>query len=212
MWSESRRAEGEGQMIEETDKSHVIKEVCKALQHGEQTRAAAIVRTSYPFEPSVSTTRTYTPQQFLRVCLDSGFIDRYCGQRLVFTPVLRILSRLLPSEFPYHPNWKLSACHSAYWHLAPTIDHVIPVARGGKDDETNWVCTSQLWNSRKAHWTLEELGWKLWPAGDWHQWDGLVGWFVAYRDCHQQLFQERYFKAWHRVAVGSLQEAEGRQV
>lgn len=24
-------------------------------------------------------------------------------------------------------NWKMSECHLAYWHLLPTIDHIIPI-------------------------------------------------------------------------------------
>ena len=40
-----------------------------------------------------------------------------------------------------------------------TIDHVIPVARGGADDESNVVTTSMLRNSAKSNWLLDEVGW-----------------------------------------------------
>ncbi|MFF0818704.1 HNH endonuclease [Rhodococcus sp. NPDC003318] len=52
----------------------------------------------------------------------------------------------------------MSQTHFAYWELFPTIDHIVPVTRGGADDESNWVTTSMLRNSAKAHWTLDELG------------------------------------------------------
>ena len=52
-----------------------------------------------------------------------------------------------------------------YWALYPTLDHVLPIARGGTDTPDNWVLTSQQMNSAKAHWTLEELRWTLLPPG-----------------------------------------------
>src|SRR5437867_9292818 len=84
---------------------------------------------------------------------------------VIFPPVLRLVSRLLPNEFPYDLNWKMSRCHPAFCELFPTMDHVIPVSRGGTANLANLVCTSMLHNSAKANWTLEELGWKLHPLG-----------------------------------------------
>ena len=69
----------------------------------------------------------------------------------------------------------MSETHMIYWELFPTVDHVVPIARGGGDDESNWVTTSMLHNSAKSNWKLEELGWQLLPAGDIEQWDGLLG-------------------------------------
>jgi hypothetical protein len=83
---------------------------------------------------------------------------------------------LLPDAFPYHSNWKTDKCHFAFWELYPTIDHVEPVTRDGKDCDHNWVSTSMLLNAAKANFTLAELGWKLHPVDD--GWDGLTGWFL----------------------------------
>jgi hypothetical protein len=55
-----------------------------------------------------------------------GFCDRYSGDRLIFSGVLRVLSDLFPLEFQWHPNWKIGACHNFYWLLQPTIDHIVP--------------------------------------------------------------------------------------
>jgi hypothetical protein len=130
-----------------------------------------------------------------------GFVDRYSGKHLVFPGVLRVLALRLPAEFPYHPNWKMTATHLAFWELSPTVDHVVPVARGGADTELNWVTTSMLRNSAKANWTLEELGWTLLPAGDLHAWDGLLGWFIRHVKKHSELLQNPRIAAWNRAAL-----------
>ena len=56
-----------------------------------------------------------------------GFIDRYSGQRLVFLPVLHVLSVGSSQEFPFHRNWKIEVTHPAYWELVATLDHLEPV-------------------------------------------------------------------------------------
>ena len=93
----------------------------------------------------------------------------------------------MPQEFPAHPNWKMSASHVMYWELCATIDHLVPVSRGGADDKSNYVTTSVLRNSAKAHWTLEELGWTLHPPGLMGSWDGLMGWFLDTRSGTREL-------------------------
>jgi hypothetical protein len=104
----------------------------------------------------------------------NGFIDRYSGHRLVFPPVFRVLSVALPTDFPYHRNWKADVTHQAYYELAATIDHLLPVTRGGADDESNWITTSMAHHSAKMNWTLDECGWKLHPSGQLAKWDGPI--------------------------------------
>ena len=87
---------------------------------------------------------------------------------------LRVLSILLPYEFPYHPNWKVEVTHPAFWELFPTIDHEIPVSSGGLDEQSNWVTTSQLMNAEKANWSLDQLGWRLLDPAPSGEWDGLT--------------------------------------
>jgi hypothetical protein len=38
---------------------------------------------------------------------------RYCGERVILTAVMRLLSRLYPGLFPYHPNWKADSTRLA---------------------------------------------------------------------------------------------------
>src|SRR5688500_15698751 len=134
--------------------SQTIIDICAALQHDRQNDAAALIHSHYPFHTSVAVGRNYSPFEATCLFIRDGFIDRYSGQRLIFTPVLRVISQLFPTDFPYHTNWKMSACHIAYYELAPTVDHVVPVTRSGSDDETNWVTTCMVRNSAKANWTL----------------------------------------------------------
>jgi len=61
-----------------------------------------------------------------------------------------------------------------------------------------------LRNSAKSNWTLEELGWRLLPAGDFNEWDGLIGWFVEYLADDQTHIEERQIKRWYNAAIGTM--------
>ncbi len=135
------------------------------------------------------------------IFMRDSFTDRYSGNRLVFPGALRLLSRLLPEEFPAHPNWKMSESHIVYWELFPTIDHIYPVARGGKDEESNWVTTSMLRNSAKSNWTLDELGWDLVDPPQGCDWDGLMSWFVVYVSREARYFDDAYLRRWYKAAI-----------
>ncbi|MBM4423422.1 MAG: HNH endonuclease [Chloroflexi bacterium] len=182
------------------NKADVIEAVCEALLNGNSAKARKVARSEYRFQFHEKEQRQITPLQALNLFWRDGFVDRYSGQRLVFPGILRLLSKRLPKEFPYHRNWKMSECHIAYYELSPTIDHVMPVARGGLDDESNWVTTSMLRNSAKANWTLEELGWKLYPAGNVKVWDGLTHLFIELIESQPNLLQDKRLSNWYRLA------------
>ena len=185
------------------DRTVVIRRICQALSNGDVAAARDVIRSEYPFVPVTPEGRRYTELQSLQVFMRDGFIDRYSGQRLVFPGVLRLLSRQLPEEFPFHPNWKMSETHPAYWELFPTIDHVLPIARGGADSEANWVTTSMLRNAAKANWTLAELGWNLREPGLLAEWDGLMGFFLEFIDSDNSPLKDAYLRRWHIAAVRS---------
>ena len=136
----------------------------------------------------------------MRVFLRDRFVDRYSGARLVFPGTLRLLSVVMPVEFPAHPSWKMDETHLAYWELFPTIDHVVPVARGGADDETNWVTTSMVRNAAKSNWLLEELGWSIREPEQNGAWDGLVGWCLEFVGAHPEHRSNKYIARWCRAA------------
>ena len=187
-----------------TDKSDTLTSVCDALAVGALDVAASTLKHGYPFVATAITSRRYGPIESTRVFVRDGFVDRYGGGRLVFPPVLRVLSTVLPVEFPYHANWKTNTTHPAYWELCATVDHVVPVSRGGGDDDSNWVTTSMVRNSAKLNYSLEELGWTLKPRGDLRAWDGLLGWFLRYVAAHGELSRAAWLKPWHRAAASAV--------
>jgi len=183
------------------DSNHkIIEEACIAIAKGHLTEAKQVIENKYPFKSLSISGRQYTEYQKTKIFLRDGFVDRYSGENLVFPPVIRLLSTLMPEEFPYHKNWKMSECHLGYWQLLPTVDHIIPVSRGGEDEESNWVSTSQLRNSAKSNWLLEELGWQLHTAGNLQNWDGLIGWFMSYAIENPNILKNNYLSAWYKAA------------
>jgi hypothetical protein len=108
----------------------------------------------------------------------------------------------MPDAFPYQSHWKMEECHSAYWELVPTIDHIIPIAIGGEDNPSNYATTSMLHNSVKSNWTIEQLKCKLYPAGDINEYDGLTDLFVRLTENDLELFDDPYIKRWYKLSVG----------
>lgn len=178
------------------DKAAVLVDVCAARSSGQLSEAETILRERYPFVPFVNVGRRYSVRQMLTAFVRDGFVDRYSGVRLVCVAALRLISKRLPGQFPFQTNWRSDACHFAFWDLAPTIDHILPVSRGGLDDESNWATTSMLRNSAKANFTLNELGWSLYPRGNMKDWDGLMGWFVDQANADSAVLDDPYLRQW----------------
>ena len=65
------------------------------------------------------------------IYLRDHFVCRYCGRQTIFLQVLNVLSRLFPIEFPTHVGWKIGVIHPAYWSHSTTLEHIVPMARGG---------------------------------------------------------------------------------
>lgn len=183
------------------DKSAVLSDVCVALTDNQLAVAADILRDRYPFVPLANVGRRYTFRQMIAVFTRDGFVDRYSGTRLVFPATLRLISNLLPESFPFHRNGRLDVCHFAFWEMFPTIDHFVPVARGGADDESNWITTSMVRNAAKSAFTLDELGWSLRPPGNIAEWDGLTGWFVDRAKADPAILTDIYFRQWFAAAT-----------
>ena len=183
------------------DRADIIANACAFVQTRNLDAARELILNHYPPAQSSTARRKWTEQNLLRIFVRDRFTDRYFGARLIFPGALRMLSLLIPGEFPYHPNWKQSETHPAFWELYPTIDHVIPVARGGRDDEANLVTTSMLRNGAKANWLLEELGWPTARAPVANNWDGMLGWFLSQWEANEPLHDNSYLRQWHRAAV-----------
>jgi hypothetical protein len=181
-------------------KCNIIADVCSAITSSKRDVASDLLRTGYPFIPLNNSGRSYSIQDALNVFIRDGFVDRYSGARLVFPPTLRLISLALPSEFPFHRNWRMDACHIAFYELAATIDHIVPICRGGNNSLDNLVTTSMVKNSAKANFTIEELGWSLLDVGVDEEWDGLLGWFISQTESEPSVQSNAYFRQWFRAA------------
>jgi hypothetical protein len=91
------------------------------------------------------------------------FRCRYCGCRVVPIPIMRLISQLLPEQFPHHPYWKGGETHPAFSSRSATLDHLVPWAGGGRNEPENLVCACWVCNRIKGDLGLEQLGWELLP-------------------------------------------------
>lgn len=182
-------------------KIEAIENAAKEILGGRTDSAREVIQTEYPFQKLISVGRNYTDKQKMEQFKRDGFIDRYSGQKLLNPGLLKVLSHYMPDVFPYHAHWKMEECHNAYWEFIPTVDHIYPIALGGADSEENWATTSMLHNSIKNNWTLEQLQWKLYEAGNYEDWDGLTELFIALVNADLTLLKDAYIKKWYKLSV-----------
>jgi hypothetical protein len=143
--------------------------------------------------------------QMVAVYVRDCWTCRYCGSRAIALPVLRVLSRLYPDRFPYHPGWKAGQVHPAYLLLSASLDHVRPGSRGGSWTERDNLVTA-CWpcNSGKADLTLEELGWQvLDETAVQSSWDGLTGLYPALWRLTGQT-ESSYHQPWLRALAAAV--------
>ena len=186
------------------EKSDIISDVVALLLADNEDTARAIIEQNYPHTHFEIEKRTYTLQQKMTQFIKDGFIDRYTGEKLLNPGILKIISHYFPNEFPYHPHWKMTETHSAYWELIPTLDHIYPIAKGGQDDESNWVTTSMKNNSIKSNYTIDEIHWKLYPQGNVANWDGLTSVFLQLVEKDASLLKDAYIKSWYNASKSCL--------
>lgn len=173
--------------------------IADKLLSGNDVAAKEVIINELPFECLPREHRSYSIKQKLSLFFRDGFIDRYSGDKLINPGFLRVLSDLFPEEFPYQTNWKQTDCHQEWWMRYPTVDHIVPIARGGKNEPSNWATTSMLHNQAKLNWTLEELGWTLHEPGNLSDWDGMSKTFVAIVEQRPALLEDRYITNWYRA-------------
>ena len=187
------------------NKFTVIESSTIKLLYGNIIEAKRIIVQEYPFQRVVPKGRNYTDKEKMQQFAKDGFIDRYSGKKLINPGLLKVLSYYMPEEFPYHPHWKMDACHNAYWEFVPTVDHIVPVALGGADAEENWATTSMLHNAVKSNWTLEQLNWSLCDPGDFKEFDGLTKMFVQLVQKDEDLLKDSYIKRWYNLSITYVQ-------
>ena len=189
------------------EKGKIIEEIAKMLVVDDKDTAKKIIHEKYPHTVIEIEKRSYTMTQKMEQFLSDGFVDRYTGEKLLNPGILKVLSFYFPEDFPFHPHWKMTHTHVAYWELIPTIDHIYPIAKGGQDHKDNWVTTSMKNNSIKSNYTIEEIRWTLYPKGNLNDWDGLTSMFLELVDSHKELLLDNYIKSWYVVSkklMGSI--------
>ena len=187
----------------------VIRQACELiLDENHIKKAQTLISRQYGHKPRERGTRNMGYTDKLKIFLRDGFIDRYTGKRLLFPSVLRILSiKLGQYVFPFHPNWKMSESHIAYWEYMPTCDHVMPRARGGGKGEKNMVTTSQQMNSAKSNSLIGEIGFELFDKGSLDDWDGMLSWYLQYRANHEDVIRNTsYLKRWNGALNSCLRQ------
>ena len=186
-----------------------IDALCSAarlLANDKLKEAEKIIKEKYPFIPIKRESRKASQKQLMEQFFRDGFIDRYSGKKLVNPGMLRTMSLKIPEAFPYQSSWKVDECHIAYWDYYPTLDHIHPIALGGKDVPENWVSTSMVYNSAKSNFTLEQIGWKLKDKGDIKDWDGLSGYFIKTVEKDKSLLEINAIKSWYTVTKETMKK------
>ena len=186
------------------DKALLIHDLCESLMNGKRNDCIDLINENYPFVDTLIQKRQYSRYQMCKVFIQDGFIDRYSGDKLLFPGLIKILTIEFPELFRYHLNWKMSETHMIYWELFPTIDHFIPIARGGLDEESNLVTTSMIHNSAKSNWTIDELGWTLYEKSD--NWDGLARYFLDLTNKNLNYEKDNYVSSWKKGLLRAIND------
>ncbi|HSQ88888.1 HNH endonuclease signature motif containing protein [Romboutsia sp.] len=186
------------------EKARIIEKASELLLNKSKKEAIDIINTEYKFEYKKVEKRAYKDKEKFNIFMRDGFIDRYTGDKLLNPGILKVFSTYFPEEFPYHSHWKMDQTHVAYWELIPTIDHINPIARGGKDEEDNWITTSMLHNSIKSNWSLEQIGWNIKECGDLSEWDGLTNIFIDIVERDTNLLNDNYIKKWYTISKSNV--------
>lgn len=63
-----------------------------------------------------------------------------------------------------------------------------------------------LHNSIKNNWTLEQLQWELFDAGDYQEWDGLTGLFVELVEANTEMLEDSYIKKWYKLSKNVIKK------
>jgi len=191
------------------DHIDIILKAAECIKIGKKEDARSIITNEYQHISVSYAKRLMTIYEKLKIYINDGFIDRYSGKRLLFPNVLRIFTYELGGDFPFHQNWKMSGCHIAYWEMIPTYDHVIPIARGGKDISENIITTSQIMNSRKSNFLVEEIDFKIYPKGNMLEWDGMISWYKEYLKNNSDILKDNYIFQWNK-ALNRIEEEKRR--
>lgn len=75
----------------------------------------------------------------LRVWKRDNWHCRYCNVPVFFNPVLKLFNELNPGHQYYHRNGKTGELIPLFQWQPATVDHVVPVKSGGRNEMDNYV-------------------------------------------------------------------------
>jgi hypothetical protein len=126
-----------------------------------------------------------------------GFRCVYCGKRAVPRCVLVAISEIFPEEFAYHRNYARGRIHPAFWALAPEVDHVLALGRGGGNLADNLATLHTICNASTSDALVEEQP-TLELTDEGCEWDGLLSTYVGVVDTGQSHGDRRSASNYHR--------------
>jgi 5-methylcytosine-specific restriction endonuclease McrA len=147
--------------------------IAALLDRGRDAGANVLEEIAYP-RREIEQRPRLRRREIAEVFRDDRFQCRYCGGKVIPTPVMELLAEIYEDTFPFHPNWKGGQTHPAIISRSAVIDHVNPGA-WGSDWRTRDNLVTACWpcNARKGDLSLELLGWELLPVSE-VEWDGLT--------------------------------------
>jgi hypothetical protein len=132
--------------------------------------AASLAAIAAELPPPPSRTARVSQVDKARIFFRDSFTCRHCERETIFEPVFRVLALLHPAGVPYDDHWRRVACHPDVMTHATSLDHVLPVSRGGTNDWENLVTACAGCQYRKMD--------DIWPDPRpvaTSTWDGLSG-------------------------------------
>ncbi|WP_148076598.1 hypothetical protein [Cellulomonas sp. PhB150] len=105
----------------------VLERALRAVVAGDLEGGRTVLEETH-FEPPArhDAKRWPSTATIARIYARDRYQCRYCGERTILTPVMRLLSRLYPDQFPMHANWKSDSTHPAFIARSTTLDHLVP--------------------------------------------------------------------------------------
>jgi 5-methylcytosine-specific restriction endonuclease McrA len=101
--------------------------------------------------------RKYIPKKIqLLVWKRDHWTCRYCNQPVFFNPTLKIFEEISPGHGYYHPHGKRSIRHSFIDKRTASIDHIIPLKKGGSNSIDNYVTACWDCNLKYGEKTFDE--------------------------------------------------------
>ena len=101
----------------------------------------------------------------------------YCGKPVFYAPSLKLLEKLNPGHKYFHPNGEDGSMLSLFHRSWSSVDHIIPVSKGGKNEMTNYATSCMDCNQK---FNEKEVGnGKIKPREiKPSSWDGFFGLYV----------------------------------